>query len=281
MHTVKELLRYVCETSFLPPAFQLMPQVLLLLQESDVHGEKLAEVIRVDAGLTADVLRVCNSAQYGGRCKVDTIQDALIRIGLNELYRIVMKVIVSPGLSQPHAGYGPRADLWHHSLATGIAAEQIAARTDASENLAFTAGLLHDLGKTVMSQFLQEKYRAIISYATENQLSLLHSERHILGMDHAEVGAELLSLWNFPENLVAAVRWHHDPLKGGDHAALAASAYTANAVAFLAGEGFGHETYMAALDPAILNLVGVTQGDLESFSQATSERLERERAALQ
>ena len=97
---------------------------------------------------------------------MDTIQDALIRIGLNELYRIVMKVIVSPGLSQPHAGYGPRADLWHHSLATGIAAEQIAAKTGPNGDLAFTAGLLHDLGKIAIPDAL---FKIVIRESVEER----------------------------------------------------------------------------------------------------------------
>src|SRR4051794_39298933 len=108
----------VRKTEYLPPSFELIPRLLLLLDNGDVNCEDLAEIIRMDPSLTADVLRISNGASFGGAHRTDSLSEAIIRIGLREIYRTVMKIVTSPALSSPDAFDFQRVDLWRHSLAT-------------------------------------------------------------------------------------------------------------------------------------------------------------------
>lgn len=109
--------------AYLPPAFELVPRLLLLLDDPEADPESLAELIRVDAGLTADVLRIANTAYFGRSERSATLQHAILRLGLNEVYRIVMKVVTSPILAISHDSALAKLGLWTHSLAVAVAAK--------------------------------------------------------------------------------------------------------------------------------------------------------------
>src|SRR4051812_35941180 len=169
----KDLPRLIRETEFLPPAFQIVPKLLLLLDDPEANSEQLAELIRVDPGLTAEVLRVCNSAFYTGEYRAETLNEGVMRIGLREVYRIVMKVIASPVLGEPQKGYGrEQGNLWNHSLATATAAEIFSRGKGDHPEVAFTAALLHDIGKLVVNQALDGDYSRLIKEAKEKQQPL-------------------------------------------------------------------------------------------------------------
>ena len=115
-------------------------------------------LIRVDPGLTADVLRVCNSATYGLTYRAENIQQAILRIGFREVHRIMMSVIMSPALKNPQNTYAaPQTDLWNHSLAAAVASQSIAQTAGLDTDLAFTAALLHDIGKVVLSHAVPQE----------------------------------------------------------------------------------------------------------------------------
>src|SRR5690349_3873186 len=122
---MKDFSRLIRETQFLPPAFQLVPRLLLLLDESEnASSDDLADLIRVDAGLTADLLGVCNSAYFGASTRVETVHEAIFRLGLREIYRVLLKVISMPLMTSPQPEYGlDEANLWNHSLAVATAAK--------------------------------------------------------------------------------------------------------------------------------------------------------------
>jgi len=247
---IRDISQLIQNTQFLPPAFQIVPRLMLLLDSSDENNnEEVAELIRVDPGLTADVLRVCNSAVYSGAYRVETLMEAIMRIGLREVYRVVMNVIASPVMSSLSAGQGrEETNLWNHSLAVATGAQMLGRDKGVNEEVAFTTGLLHDVGKVVLSQAAEGQYGQILKEAREKQRSVTSVEKEKLGMDHAEAGGRLLGRWNFSQNVVAAVRFHHHPLGAGEHKPLAAVIHTANLIAFHINQGSGHESYVRFFD---------------------------------
>ena len=272
----KDISRLVQSTELLPPAFQIVPKLLLLLDDPDSNSEPLAELIRLDPGLTAEVLRVCNSAFYSGGYKAETLSEAVMRIGLREVYQIVMKVIASPVLSQPQKGYGrEQGNLWNHSLAAATAAEMFSRDKGSPSEVAFTAALLHDLGKLVVTQALEGDYSRILKEATDKQQSLSAIEKTLFNMDHGEAGGILLNRWSLPANIVAAVKFHHRPSAAGDHTHLAAIVHVSDYLAFLIGQGSGHEAYARILDAKALKLLNVTADDLSGYSAEVKEAFEK------
>jgi putative nucleotidyltransferase with HDIG domain len=227
----------LAKTAFLPGSVEIIPRLLLLLDEPDVDSESIAEVIRVDAALTANVLRICNSAALGGVRRTDSLVDAITRLGFREIYLAVMKIVSSPIFASTQTRGCPRFNLWRHSFATAIGAQIIARRiSDEPEELVFTAALLHDVGKVVFAQARGPEYNRILEKCGEGNHDAFSEETTVFQTNHGEVGALLLERWKFPENIVAAVRHHHNPPLADSAAPLTAIVYVANILAFIRGE---------------------------------------------
>ena len=188
------------------------------LSDPDVSFDELAKVIEFDPGLTANLLQLANSAYFGWSGRIKTVKEAITRLGTNRIFQMVLCMSVAPLVRKPIKGYGMEAnDLWQHSIATAICADQIARiqKIPNSEE-AFTAGLLHDMGKILLGTFVEIDDRPIKDLIQTGSMSFNEAERNVLGIDHAEAAAELLQYWKLPENVVAAARWHHNPEEADD-----------------------------------------------------------------
>jgi putative nucleotidyltransferase with HDIG domain len=194
-----------------------MPSVVIKLRQylsdPDVSFDELAKVIEYDPGLTANLLQLANSAYFGWSGKIKTVKDAISRLGTNRIFQMVLCMSVAPLVRKPVKGYDMESNgLWKHSIAVAICADQLARilRIPNSEE-AFTAGLLHDMGKILLGTFVEVDDQPIKDLVKTESLSFNEAERRVLGIDHAEAAAELLQYWKLPENVVAAARWHHSP----------------------------------------------------------------------
>lgn len=268
------------EVSFLPPAFELIPRLLVLLDDPESDTDALAQTIRVDAGLTADILHIANNPIFAGETRTETLREAITRLGLREIYRIVMHVLTSAVMANPEQKGLERIDLWNHSLASAIGA-QILSQETGLENpeIAFTAGLLHDIGKVVLVHSGGAKYIELIERCKAGRLSFHEEERRLFQSDHAEAGAELLQRWNFPEKIVGAVAGHQVPAASpASHAILAALAHAGNILAYRTHHGYNYPDYAVAPDPAHLALIGLTPDMLDPFEQRVMDDLDREQA---
>lgn len=266
--------KYIQKAKSLPPAPQILPQLLQLLGDQDADSTRVVHLITFDPSLTAKVLQVCNSAVYSGGQAVADLGEALLRIGFGEVFRIVASVVAEKALGGPQAGYGiARGELWEHSAVTAVAAQIIARKCGLDDNHAFTAGLLHDVGKIVLAEALEGDYGRLIEETEFQHHSLLEAERTVAGADHAEVGGRLLEKWKFPECLVAAVRWHHDPANAGPHARLASCVYLANLTAAFTGHSFGHQAFALHGRTEALTLLNLQSDALPLFMIQTLEAL--------
>jgi len=194
-----------------------MPSVVMelrkYLNDPDVSFDKLARIIEYDPGLTVNVLQLANSAYFGWSRKIKTVKEAIARLGTNRIFQMVLCMSVAPLVRKPIKGYDTdSAGLWLHSIATAICAEQLVLVLGLPKlEEAFTAGLLHDMGKIVLGTFVEVDDEPIKEIVAADGLSFNEAEQMVLGIDHAEVAAELLKAWNLPDEVVAAARWHHQP----------------------------------------------------------------------
>jgi putative nucleotidyltransferase with HDIG domain len=227
----------------------------------------------VDPALTALVLRMCNSAFYGGSSPVLDLRDAVARLGFTTISRIVAAASAGRALGRSQRGYGlDEGELWQHSITTAVAAQVIARAHHLDESLAFTAGLLHDLGKIVLSASLEQRYDDLITDVEEHQQALAEAEQHLLGVNHAQVGGRLLDRWKFPAPLVSAVWFHHQPEGAGPHGQLAACVYLANMTAYFLGHGYGRSAFAFRGREDALTLLTVDPDELPHFMIQTHAR---------
>ena len=231
----------------LPVVSETARKLPALLNKPELHRDDLVQTLRCDNVLTAKLLRVCNSAEIGLREPVTSLDQAVLLLGHNVIFRTVCALGYGGVMSAPLVGYAVEANgLWSHSVTTGVAAEYLAEVENYGNfapPLAFTAGLLHDIGKIVLNQLLTPKIRADIrSVIAEKNLTRVAAEREIFGADHAAVGAALLRRWGVPDIIAQAVEDHHHPVVQPE-IQLSAVVHLANSAAHLSGSSGGVDAY--------------------------------------
>lgn len=265
---------YLSRVKNLPPAPRILPELLQLLRRSDVDADKVVSLIKYDPALTASVLQLANSAFFGSARPAEDLGEAVTRLGFQQVYILVAAVSGARNLSPAQKGYGMASgDLWRHSATSAVAAQIIAKEQGDDVDLVFTAGLLHDIGKVILSDTLESTYSVIVHETSQNRYPLLEVERRILGFDHAQVGGRLLAKWNFPPSLVAATEHHHEPDRAGEHARLAAYAHVGNLIAYSLGQGYGNAAYAMEPSSAAFRILGLAEDSLPNYMMHTFDQM--------
>lgn len=206
----EEILAKVRTIPALPVA---VTHALRLFGDLEASVDDLKRSIELDPGITSNVLRLANSAYFGGRGEIATVRDAIVRLGMKRVIQMVLASVVAPMARQPIKGYDlPSGGLLSHCVAVGRGAERLAQvlKKQAPPHT-FTAGLLTGLGKIVLGTFLEIDAGPILALAFGKKVSFDEAERLVLGVDHAEVGALLLESWGIPQALADVVRWYLRP----------------------------------------------------------------------
>jgi putative nucleotidyltransferase with HDIG domain len=267
---------YISVAHHLVPAPQVLPQILPLLNQPDTDTNTVVDLIAYNQSLTGNVLRVCNSAYFSRGTSIDTLQHAVTRLGFRQIYDIVVSVISSVTLARPQKGYGVEAnELWGHSVTTAVVAQIVARDCSADPQLVFTAAILHDIGKIVLSLALEDM-KDKVAYETEKcSLSPYEIEMKLLGVNHAEIGGRLMEHWHLPEYLVSGVRYHHHPAAAKGNERLAACVYIGNFIAYLMGYGYGkHSLDLTARDES-LEILNLTAESIPQYMQESFEKLKQ------
>ncbi len=209
-----EILAHIPDIPSLPTS---AVEVIRLVQSPNSSMTEIMSAIEYDPALTAEVLRLANSAYFAGPRTIATLREAGVLFGTARLMQVVLAAAVFPLARRPLKGYDLEPGrLLEHLAAVAIGSEELAsALGEVTPRYTFTAGLLHDVGKLVLGTFVEVDAGPILRLAHQEQVTFDEAERAVLGIDHAEVGAELLRRWNLPEEIVEAVRWHQEPDERG------------------------------------------------------------------
>jgi HD-like signal output (HDOD) protein len=202
----------------LPTLPIVLQQIQRVINHPGSNMAQIAAVVGKDQSLTSRVIRLVNSAWYTRTTRVASIQQAIVTLGLKTLNNLMIGLsVVNAFDSTKILGYDPQK-FWEHTFGTAILAEKIslliAYRGDRSE--CFIAGLLHDMGRLVLEQFMHDDYVVALQKASEVNKPLLTHEMEVFGFSHADAGAWLGQKWNIPSPLIAAMKYHHCPEKAVD-----------------------------------------------------------------
>lgn len=203
------VLESVAVTRGLPSIPAVLGEVIVELEDAAASGGRIAACLGRDQGLVARLLRVANSPVYGLSGRVASVRDAITVLGLRNVRMLVIAATVAKAFRGPFAAPFDPQRFWRHSLAAAYAARAHARICGEEPERAFTAGLLHDLGKLVLLAGYPEDCRAIVAFHAQEGCSSLEAERHRLGFTHAEVGAVLARHWRFAECIEEAIGLHH------------------------------------------------------------------------
>ena len=210
--TIEELLS---KSEALSSAPQIACKINGLLR-GPCYLDQLVEVVQYDPNISARILHACAAVSFGERSTVSSLSEAFARLGRAHIGRIVWQVTLSQRMAASLPIYGMDAgELWRHSMTSAIAGEEIWKISKLNEDIdcAFTACLLHDIGKILIDVSLYPDATVFREFV-ENQMLVTHeAENTLLGYDHAQVGGRLLAGWNQTKEMISAVLFHHNPLE--------------------------------------------------------------------
>lgn len=242
-------------------------KLLILMDDPDICVAQIEAILGQDPGLMANILRLANSAYFGMPSKVGSIKQAVLLLGLKRLVQIVIASCVSAIMDKPVTGYDlPPGEFWHHSVGVTVAAEGLMKELNikTSEEI-FTAALLHDVGKLVVGEYVDNNISQIED-STSQGISFEKAENLVLGMNHADIGAQILKQWSLPPVIVNAVRWHHSPESADSTDKMLDIIHVANVLCLMIGIGVGRDGLQYRPSEEVVQRLGLEPIHLEKVA---------------
>lgn len=217
----------------IPTLPNIVVKVNKMLQDYDTSIKKLSKVIEKDQAMVTKILRLVNSTFYGFRSRITNIPHAVIILGFNTIRNAVVSVSIIKTFSGEKSFEGFEIkDFWRHSVAVAVISRYLAEQTRSnSPDDCFVAGLLHDIGKVVLSQYFTELFVGVWKSVKEDGLSFYEAEKKLLSANHAQIGGYLAKKWQFPASLTDSITYHHEVRKTVSNITQLMIVHTANTIA--------------------------------------------------
>ena len=274
MNLIETILQSVTQ---LPPFPVVIQKALQLIDDPRVSAQDVVDVIQYDPSITANVLKVCNSAYYGLRRTVHSLKDAVVLIGFHQLVEIILGQASAQFISAACKGYDLEGgELWRHSVACALLPRIISKRLNRVATAThFTAALLHDIGKILLSQYVKDYFEDIKKAVQGDHLSFIEAEKQILGIDHAELGSWIIEQWTFPKVIVSAVRYHHTPFLALEDHEFIQLVYLCDLVTMITGIGGGADGLSYHAYGEVMRQYDLKEKDIERFIVQLEDQFHR------
>lgn len=275
MNTTPKKIKRITESIIsLPTLPTVVSKMIQLVDNPKTSATSLARLIYTDQALTARILKLANSAYYGFPREISTVNMAIVVLGFNT----VKEMGLSLSVFEVFKGGSDDATFdisrfWQHSIGCGSAARMLARRLDNHMiGEAFVAGLLHDIGKIIIRQYLAREFAAIIDKVSRQGIDLDQAEMEVVGTSHAQVGAWLAEKWNLPRIIVDAIAFHHKPSEAREDQIMVAIVNVANYLCHLSQIGNSgrlnpKKPEMATWDIFRRNSLGLDESDLTGMQE--------------
>ena len=251
----------------LAPIPQVATKITTMTQDPECGLSDISKVIMYDATITANILKIVNSAAYGLNRKIESIQEAVTLLGLKELVQMIFMSVASGNLKRACSGYDlEEGALWKHSAASAFLAGKMGdTKKGVDGNLVFTAALLKDIGKVLLNQYVCDDLKEIENLVFRQDYTFLDAERKIIGIDHAQLGGIIAKKWNFSDRMVSLIQDHHlsDENSIGDQEVCII--YLADTICSMMGIGTGTDGLTYRFTEEVLHQLNYSQGWIESF----------------
>lgn len=265
----KRYQRIIQDLGQIPTMPTIAAKVMQIVNDPHSSAEDVAKFISRDVALTSKVLRLANSAFYGIPRTISSVNSAIVILGFNTIRSLVLSASVLKVFpAKPGLVVFDRKAFWKHSFMVGIASRMVAQiyrrKKLVDMETAFSAGLLHDVGKIILEQFSNEDYLPVLKAAKEKSLPLVMVEKSMLGMSHADVSGMLVDKWQMPNELKLPIVNHHSPMSDEGSRDMACIVHYANHLCHLKGSGcMQNETYAQFIAEVEATLgLGSTQEEL-------------------
>jgi HD-like signal output (HDOD) protein len=262
------------------PTLPFVVMRLLEVAESDTSSaDDIRKILETDHSLAAKTLKLANSAFYGKSGSISNVRNAIVLMGINALKNMALSLSVRDLFDGEESQTGfDLHSFWLHSLACALCARDIGKHIKAPfAEEALVCGMLHDVGKTLVNQYLPEEYSKVIEYVSSSKIGMAEAEKSILGVDHAVAGSWLLKEWKFPSLLSNAILFHHrfsEKTLGKDRSfKLAALVNLSNNIVHIHRIGSGGDEIPRCIDETIMNCLGLTEDDVGKIAAGLHEKI--------
>ena len=253
--------------SKLPVLSKVVSRAIQLISDPNCSIRDLVDIVSKDQTISAKVVKLANSAFYGTPRRITSLSEALVRLGLKTANSLLITASVSNVFKNMASNkIMTQKQLWSHSYAVAFLSGSIAKATRRQDrDLAFTAGILHDIGKLILANYLKKSYEDVLKLAINQGAELWAIEEKSLGISHAMVGGMVLDYWSFPEVIVTAVARHHLPIKENEFDPLAGILRLADGMVLEKGIGISGENSQSELNDFIQKNLGISDEMRSAF----------------
>jgi len=247
------------------------------IEDPNTNTEKLAKIISTDQVSSLKILKVANSPFYGFNGKIDTITQAILYLGFREVKNIVFAITVINFFSKDKelSRFRP-VDYWAHSIGVGIATRMIGsiARETKIENY-FLAGIFHDIGKLLFSEFAQKEYSKVLEIVARNNCLIRDAEVEVFGIEHSKVGQILSEKWKLPLSIQNAIYYHHEGILGQTKDKLIASVHVGDIIARAMKLGYPGDTLIPEPNIKVWEILNIPDGAITSLRKSLRSDFEQ------
>ncbi len=274
MSDIKSIIKKI---DALKPVPQVVNKVMAIDQDPDSSMSDLSKVIVYDTAVTANLLKVANSAYFGMSGKIDSVHQAIVYMGMSQVIDLVMLAAVSEDLKRAQEGYDLDEDeLWKNSVSSALIARELAEKKKlTNNNLIFTAALLKDIGKVILSQYVGDSYGKINTLVAEKGFTFREAEKEVIGIDHADLGAVVAETWKFSPKMVEIIRNHHHPDESLESYLETAIVYMADTLCMMMGIGVGSDGLAYRFHHDVVKRLELTQRDFQEIIAGFGEKLQQ------
>ncbi len=262
----------------LAPIPAIATQIITRSADPDSSLSEIADLVVNDPALTANLLKICNSAYFGLPRKVESVKDAVSWVGLDQIVELVLTNSVSANFSKGLEGYGlGEGELWRHAVTSAHIAKSLAHRFGVSQNkhLIYTTALLKDIGKLILGRFVAFSFEKINILVHSQGYSFNDAEKNVIGMNHEELGAMVGQKWSFSEKQIYIIRHHHLTDESARQDLETTLIYLADIICMMMGICTGTDGLSYRFYSDVLKRINVSEKDLQGIIAETSENQQK------
>lgn len=250
---IKKITQHIFDLPTLPTT---VAKTIELVDNPNTSARMLSQIISSDQALTAQILKLANSAYYGFPRKINTVPLAIVVIGMETLKNLVLSASVIDRFARyQHSMPFDIYLFWEHAIGTAVASKMLA--RDLGYEVTgevFAAGLLHDLGKYIMSLYFKEDFSKVITRMIDEDNPMYMIEEDVFpGVNHSQIGAWLVEKWNFPTSIIMAIQYHHNPQKAGNYSKIASLIHFGDYLTKKLGVGYSGDMSTPVFDTFIMD----------------------------
>jgi putative nucleotidyltransferase with HDIG domain len=266
----------------LKPISQVASKVMSIAEDPKTSMSDLSKVIIYDTAVTANLLKVANSAYFGLPEKVDSVHQGIVLMGMDQVANLVLLSTSGENLQTAQQGYDLEAgDLWKYSVSSALIAQKLAEKKRIKEtHLIFTAALLKDIGKVVLNQYVKDSFDNINALVTKQNYTFREAEKEVIGIDHAELGGMVAENWNFSPKMVEIIRHHHRPQESSICEFESSIVYMADTICMMMGIGVGSDGLAYRFHRKVVESLELTERDFEKIIAGFAETVKQFEAMM-